>query len=201
VKTLIRLGEEQDRDAYKLLSGLIVPRPIGWIGTRRADGTHNLAPYSFFNMVSSKPPLVMFSSGRHGDRAKDSATLAEEGGEFTVNIVSEDVVEAMNATAFSYPDDVDEFVECGLTPVDGEVVDAPLVAESPANLECRVVKVLDIGGETGARIVFGEVVAVHVRDDVLDGTRIRHGALLAVGRLAGSGYVTTRDRFEVVRPT
>lgn len=197
-KTVLLLDDAEEIDAYKLLSGLIVPRPIGWIGTRREGGANNLAPFSFFNMVSSRPPIVMFSAGRHRDRPKDSASLAEEAGEFTVNIVSEEVVEAMNATSFGYPADVDEFEMCGLTPLTGRVVSAPLVAESPANLECRVIRVLDLEG--GTRVVFGEVVAVHVLPEVLDGTRIRHDVLRAVGRMAGSGYVTTRDRFEVTRP-
>ncbi|MGF1618976.1 MAG: flavin reductase family protein, partial [Acidimicrobiia bacterium] len=87
------------KDRYKLLSGLIVPRPIGWIGTRRANGTFNLAPFSFFNVVSTAPPTVLFSGSAHSDRPKDSITLAEESGEFTVNIVSEEVAEAMSVTA------------------------------------------------------------------------------------------------------
>ncbi len=200
-KKLFRLDESTESDAYKLLSGLIVPRPIGWIGTWRPDGTDNLAPFSFFNMVSSRPPGVMFSAGRRGGELKDSAAFAEESGEFTVNIVSEEVAEAMNATSYSFPSDINEFEMCGLTAVRGTVVSAPMVAEAPANLECRVTHAFDFGGEDGSRIVFGEVVAVHVREDILDGTRIDQEALRAVGRLAGNAYATTRDRFELSRPT
>lgn len=201
-KAFFRLSDTTEGDAYKLLSGLIVPRPIGWIGTWRPDGTDNLAPFSFFNMVSSRPPAVMFSAGRRsGGDLKDSASFAEESGEFTVNIVSEDVAEAMNATSLSFPPEVNEFEMCGLTAVRGTVVSAPMVAEAPANLECRVIHAFDLGEADGSRVVFGEVVAVHVRDDILDGTRIDHGALLAVGRLAGNDYSTTRDRFELSRPT
>ncbi len=201
-KRLFRLDESPEGDAYRLLSGLIVPRPIGWIGTWRPDGTDNLAPFSFFNMVSSRPPAVMFAAGRRssGD-LKDSAAFAEESGEFTVNIVSEDVAEVMNATSYSFPADVNEFEMCGLTAVRGTIVSAPMVAEAPANLECRVIHAFDLGGADGSRIVFGEVVAVHVRPDILDGTRIDHEALRAVGRLAGNAYSTTRDRFELSRPT
>lgn len=195
-KLFFTLGDGPD--AYKLLSGLVVPRPIGWIGTVRENGTYNLAPFSFFNLVSVNPPTVVFSGGRHSDRPKDSVVFAEERGEFTVNIVSEDVAEAMNQTAASFDSAVDEFAMAGLTAVKGVVVDAPLVGESPANLECRVVGVVEIG--EGSRMVVGEVVAVHVRPDVLDGTRVDSDALRAVGRMAGASYIHTRDRFELGRP-
>ena len=187
------------RDRYKLLSGLIVPRPIGWIATRRADGTFNLAPFSFFNVVSTAPPTVLFSGSAHSDRPKDSITLAEESGEFTVNIVSEEVAQAMTVTAGSFGPDDDEFAIAGLTAVAGRVVAAPMVAESPANLECRVTKVLDVG-EGLTRIVVGRVVALHVEDSVLDGTRIDARRLRAVGRMSGNTYITTDQLFEMVRP-
>ena len=192
------MGEESSQDAYKLLSGLIIPRPIGWIGTRRDDGTLNLAPFSFFNVVSMKPPSVMFSGGRHPDRPKDSVAFAEQTGEFTVNIVSEEVVEAMGVTSGSFESHHDEFEIAGLEAIEGTKVSAPLVAESPANLECVVVDIIDIGGST--QVVIGEVVALHVREDVLDGTRINMDALGAVGRLAGNSYIRTVDRFELTRP-
>lgn len=191
-------GDASDR--YRLLSGLVIPRPIGWIGTRRSDGSSNLAPFSFFNAVSSDPPIVLFSAGRHQDRPKDSATNAVESGAFTVNVVSEDLAFAMNQTSATYGPDDDEFAIAGLTAVQGTLVDAPLVAESPANLECRVIDVVAVGGETGTRLVLGEVVMIHVREDALDGTRVDPDVIRAVGRLAGSSYATTRDRFELDRP-
>jgi len=198
-KVVFDLEDAESRDRYKLLSGLIVPRPIGWIGTRRSDGTNNLAPFSFFNVVSTSPPFVLFSAGSHRDRPKDSATLAQESGVFTVNIVSEDVVEAMSATSGSYSAEDDEFAIAGLTPIRGTKVDAPLVAESPANLECRVERVIAIGAAGSTRLVLGEVLAIHVENSVLDGTRVDHDALRAVGRMAGDTYVGTRVRFEVDR--
>jgi flavin reductase (DIM6/NTAB) family NADH-FMN oxidoreductase RutF len=199
-KKTFDLREADSRDRYKLLSGLIVPRPIGWIGTRRGNGSFNLAPFSFFNVVSSHPPTVLFSGGRHPDRPKDSISLAEETGEFTVNIVSEDVVEAMSVTSGSFDSEADEFAIAGLTPVIGTKVDAPMVAESPANLECIVVEVMDIGSEKRTRMVIGEVLAIHVREDALDGTRVISDVIRAIGRMAGDSYVTSRDRFEIVRP-
>lgn len=197
-KAYFDLAEAQARDRYKLLSGLVVPRPIGWIGTRRPDGSYNLAPFSFFNVVSSNPPVVLFSGGRHTDRPKDTTELAVETGEFSVNIVSESVVEAMAVTSGSFTAEDDEFEIAGLTAVPGTKTGAPLVAESPANLECTVRQMIELGENT--RLIIGDVVAIHVVDDVLDGTRIDNDALQAVGRMAGATYINTRARFEVSRP-
>jgi flavin reductase (DIM6/NTAB) family NADH-FMN oxidoreductase RutF len=198
-KEYFDLVETESRDSYKLLSGLIVPRPIGWIGTKRRNGSFNLAPFSFFNVVSTSPPTVLFSGSSHSDRPKDSVSLAEESGEFTVNIVSEDVALAMSVTSGTFGPEDDEFEIAGLTPVLGKVVDAPMVAESPANLECRVTEVLNVG-EGNTRIVIGRVVALHIDDSVLDGTRINTRQLRAVGRMSGNTYITTDQLFEMVRP-
>jgi flavin reductase (DIM6/NTAB) family NADH-FMN oxidoreductase RutF len=193
-------AETLDRtDRYKLLSGLVVPRPIGWIGTRAPGGALNLAPYSFFNLVVGTPPTVMFCPST-AERTKDSLANARSTGEFTVNIVTEETAEAMNLTSGEYPPEVDEFAVAGLTPMAGEAVAAPLVAEAKANLECRVTQIVEVGDPPGAAVVFGRVLRILVDPDVLDGTRIDHGRLRAVGRLAGDGYVTTRDRFDMKRP-
>lgn len=197
-KVVFDMTETASNDRYKLISGLVVPRPIGWIGTRRPDGTNNLAPFSFFNVVSSNPPVVLFSGGRHADRPKDSVTLAEATGEFTVNIVSENVAEAMSVTAGTFTADDDEFTIAGLTAIQATQIDAPLVGESPANLECRVRRVIDLGERS--RLIVGDVVAIHVEEDVLDDTRIDHDALQAIGRMAGNLYIDTRHRFELPRP-
>jgi flavin reductase (DIM6/NTAB) family NADH-FMN oxidoreductase RutF len=143
--------------------------------------------------------MVLFSGGRHFDRPKDSVMFAVESGVFTVNVVSEELADAMNMSSGTYAPGEDEFAIAGLTPVMGTVVDAPMVGEAPANLECRVIDVIDVGAET--RMVLGEVVMIHVREDALDGTRVNPDALRAIGRLSGSSYVTTRGRFELSRPT
>lgn len=200
MKKIFDLESGETRDTYKLLSGLVVPRPIGWIGTRRDNGTFNLAPFSFFNVVAVNPPTVLFSGGRHPDRPKDSVTLAEKTGEFTVNIVSETVAKAMNVTSGTFTADDDEFAIAGLTPAIGTKVKAPLVDESPANLECKVIEILSLGTKGQTRVVIGEVLAVHVSEDVLDGTRVDNDVLQAIGRMAGDTYINTRARFELQRP-
>lgn len=189
-------------DRYKLLIGLVVPRPIGWVGTLAEDGTRNLAPFSFFNVVAGTPPTVLFSPGRRGGSPKDSLHNVMATGEFTINIVDESVAEAMNLTSRDYGPEVDEFDVTGLESTQGEVVDAPLVVASPANLECRVFHTVELGDPPTNTVVFGSIERVHVRSDLLDGTRVDPLRLKAVGRMAGSGYTRTADGyFEMQRPS
>lgn len=188
-------------DTHKFALGLIVPRPIGWIGSRDRDGTRNLAPFSFFNAVSGYPPTVMFSPGLRNGGPKDTLANVESTGVFTCSIVSADLGEQMNQTAATAAADVDEFELAGLTAVDGSVVDAPMVAESKANLECRVTQIVRTGrAPTEGSVVFGEVVAYHVDPALLDGTRIDQVVLDAIGRMGGPRYTHTRSIFSLERP-
>jgi flavin reductase (DIM6/NTAB) family NADH-FMN oxidoreductase RutF len=186
-------------DPYKLTTGLIVPRPIGWIGSVSADGTPNLAPYSFFNAVSGMPPTFVFSPGRGG--RKDTLANVREVGEFTINVVTAEVVEAMNATAASLPADVDEFAAAGLTAVPSTSIRPPMVGECKANIECVVIQIIDVGHpEAGNALVIGEAVEFHIADEILDGTRIDQAGLRAVGRHVGNQYSNATDLFEIIRP-
>lgn len=186
----------------RVFTGVIVPRPIAFVSSMSSEGYVNLAPYSFFNAVSYDPPTIVFSSSRHaGDKQKDTLANIEETGEFVINIVSEEIAEAMNITAAEYPADVDEFQIAGLTQVPSQVVKPPGVAESPVNMECRLKQVVPIGeGAHAHGLVIGEVVLVRVRDDIIDGHRINHQRLKPVGRLAGNMYCHTGDSYEMVRP-
>lgn len=185
---------------YKLLSGTIVPRPIGWISTVSTDGVNNLAPYSFFNAVSGNPPHVLFCSGKRSDGHKDSAGNALATGEFVVNLVSEATAEAMNITATELPADVDEFAYAGLTALPSVVVAAPRVGESLVNFECKVVHSYEIEGGHSV-IVVGRVVMMHIADEILgERYRIDYAAYKPVGRLAGSGYCRVSDFFDLERP-
>ncbi len=200
-KTVFRTDELRGADGYKLITGLVVPRPIGWIGSVSADGVHNLAPYSFFNAVSGEPPTVVFSAGRgHGTR-KDTADNVLATREFTVNVVTMATVEAMNTSSASLPADEDEFEHAGLTPLDSTLIAPKRVGEAAAQMECRLVADLHIGTEGGGNWLFvGEVVAFHVDTDLLDGTRVDQAELGAVGRHVGNLYSTTEHLFDLVRP-
>lgn len=188
-------------DAYKLMTGLIVPRPIGWIGTYGADGVANLAPYSFFQAVAANPPVVIFSAGVSGGRIKDSLANVRSSGVFTVNLVDRALSEAMNESSAEVEPSVDEFGLTGLTAKDFGSVDAPGVVEAKAVMECRVIDEKVLGEPPTYNVVtFGQVVAFHVADEVLDGTRVNAEVLDAVGRMAGSAYATTRDSFRLDRP-
>lgn len=192
-RTTFNMADMAGVDRYKLLTGLIIPRPIGWVGTCAPDGTYNLAPYSYFNAVAATPPTVIFSSGRPQGRTKDSLANVMATGEFTLSIVDEELAAAMHQTSGPYPPEVDEFAEAGLTAVVGEAVRAPYVAEAKAVLECRMSRIVDLGEPATASVVFGDVVKIHVTEAILDGTRIDHRQLGAVGRIAGTTYVTTAD--------
>ena len=188
-------------DAYKLLSGLVVPRPIGWIGTRSVDGVNNLAPYSFFNGVAASPPTVMFAPTGQPAARKDSLTNARDTGVFTVNIVNFNLVEAMNASAATAEPDVDEFELAELTVREATEIDAPIVAEAPASFECRVLKIVEVGtAPMGSSVVFGEVVVFDVDDRLLEGTRVDQAVLDPIGRHAGSTYSRANQLFDIDRP-
>ncbi len=188
-------------DAYKLMTGLVVPRPIGWIGTQDEQGRPNLAPYSFFQCVATNPPVVLFSTVVADGHQKDSLLNARTSGDFTCNMVGHATVEAMNASAAELGRGESEFDFAGLTPVPATEVDAPLVAEAKATFECRVQQIVELGeAPLQHAVVFGQVLRITVDDDILDGTRIDFEGLDAVGRLAGSDYATTRERFSLERP-
>jgi flavin reductase (DIM6/NTAB) family NADH-FMN oxidoreductase RutF len=192
------------RDAYKLLIGAIVPRPIAFVSTVSEDGIRNLAAFSFFNGVCPQPFVISFAPMWKGSTGGKKDTLAniEATKEFVVNIVTEDIVQKMNLTSPEFPPDVDEFDVAKLTPVDSVKVKAPRVLESPINMECKLLQVVNFGNEIGSgSLVLGEVVQMHVRDDVYFDGKIDPDMLRAVARMAGSSYATTRDRFELVRPT
>lgn len=185
------------RDPFK---AIVAPRPIGWIGTRGRDGTRNLSPYSFFNAVSDKPKIVMFSSGR----GNDSPRNAEETGVFTSSFVSRNLVEQMNASSVIVPHGVDEFAIAGVTPEPGRMVDAPYVKEAYAALECRVIDVVRPvglnGEEADAIVVFGQVVGIHIDEAIIRDGRIDSSIARPVGRMGYMDYTEASSVFEMMRP-
>ncbi len=191
------------KDNYKLMIGSILPRPIAFISTISKNGIHNLAAYSFFNGVTSKPPTICFAPNRKGTDGskKDTLVNIEETGEFVVNIVTEEIVKPMNDTAPEFPPDVSEFEEVGLTPIDSTIVKTPRVQESPINLECKLLQVIEIGPAEpgGGFLVIGEIVLFHIQDNLLENGRIDTGLLNPIGRLAGTEYTTLGKRFSLSR--
>lgn len=203
----------QPKDGHGLpknpFNSLIVPRPIGWISTQDGAGNINLAPYSFFNAVSYKPPTIMFSSG-HGqvedDGMKDTLRNILETGEFVHNLVTWDNRDAMNASSATTGKDVDEMAAAGLTAEPSEVVKAPRIQESPVHLECKLLKTVDLPNTSDANIytvVFGEVVGIHIADEMIDEHgRIDIAKLCPVGRMGYQDYtrVDGETLFTLNRP-
>jgi len=197
-----RPNTDDPKPAHSPLKAIVAPRPIGWISTRNANGSANLAPYSFFSMISDNPPMVMFAStGSKSDRAfgKDSLSNIQASGEFVVNIVSRDLVEAMNLTSGNYPAGQDEFDLAGLEKAPCRVVDVPRVAASPAALECRLWRILDLpGGES--RMAIGQVVGVHIDDRFMENDMLNVAAYQPVARLGYKDYAAVETLFQLTRP-
>ena len=189
---------------YKILTGSVLPRPIGWISSIDLGGRPNLAPFSFFNAVCSNPPTVLFCSSIRGSdgKTKDTLNNVRATSEFVVNIVTEELLQAMNASSIEAPSDFDEFDYAGLTLAPSVVVKPPRVAESPIHFECKVREIIEIGNEPGGgSIVIGTIVHIHADDGVMIGEdKINLTALKPIGRLMGSGYCRVTDLIEIERP-
>jgi flavin reductase (DIM6/NTAB) family NADH-FMN oxidoreductase RutF len=200
-------AEQKPQDIYKLLVGSVVPRPIAFVSSMDADGIRNLAPFSFFTVASANPPIVCFcpmmrgTANRGLHSTKDTLRNIIATREFVVNIVSEEFAEQMNACSAEVPPEVDEFLVSGLTPVASEVVRPPRVGESHVQMECRLQQVIHVSTEPlGGSLVLGEVLRFHVSTLLFDNFRIDPDQLQAIGRMAGSTYTRTRDRFDMERP-
>jgi flavin reductase (DIM6/NTAB) family NADH-FMN oxidoreductase RutF len=185
---------------YKLFIGLVYPRPIALVSTINANGVLNAAPFSFFNVVSDDPPLVMLSINRRSDGTmKDTVKNIRRTGEFVVNLVDESIANGMVAAGQELPETESEFSAARFTPATAVVVTPPRIAEAPASLECRLYQRIEFG--SGREIILGEVVHVHVRDGLLDPATWRVSEeYCPIGRLYGDRYCTTRQRFDLPGP-
>jgi flavin reductase (DIM6/NTAB) family NADH-FMN oxidoreductase RutF len=176
---------------------------VALVSTVDEDGVPNVAPFSFFNGVGSNPPTVLFCPALRssGDKRKDTLRNVEQTGEFVINIVSDAIAAAANATAADVGPEVDEFLIAGLTAIPSEAVRPPRVAESPAQFECKLLQIVFTGQAPGAGVVvLGEIVRVHVAAHLEHNFRVDPAGLDAVGRMAGNTWVHTRERFELERP-
>ena len=182
---------------YRLLSTAVTPRPIGWISTTSPEGVDNLAPYSFFNVVAVDPPVVMFAPVGNSE-LKDTPRNVQETEQFVVNTVTHDLIEEMNATSATLPAGESEFDQVGIERADSVAVEPPRVAAAKVVLECELYDWTEVGGSV---LVLGEVVHVHVDESVLTDGKVDSDKLETVGRLAGSQYASTVDRFSIERPS
>ena len=183
------------RDPFK---ALVVPRPIGWISSISPEGVVNLAPYSFFNAVSSRPNIVLFSSGGR----KDSVVNAEATGEFVCNMATWDLREHMNETSASVGPEVDETELAGLETVPSTLVKPPRVAASPVALECKYMQTVNLPPSDGVvnTVVFGQVVGVHIDDSVIEDGMVDVARFKPIARLGYHDYAVVDELFSMKRP-
>ncbi len=190
-------AQQSTANNYKLLTNLVVPRPIAWVTTQHASGKINLAPFSFFNAVGSNPLYVVVSIGLNdGGGPKDTLVNIRTTGEFVVNLVTEDLFEAMNVSAADFPPDQSEMEATGLDAAPSVHVKVPRVARAQASLECKLHDTVALGVNT---LVIGQVVMFHVADELV-GPRLHINNFAPLGRLGSpSVYCRTTDRFDIAR--
>jgi len=195
----IKPGELSKSQAYKLLISALIPRPIALVSTISPDGVVNVAPFSFFGGISSKPPIIYISIDRKrdGDK-KDTLKNIEYTGDFVVNMVSEEIAEKMNICAVDFPYGMSEAEIAGLTPVQSESVKSPRILESPINFECKVLKMIEIGDAPNT-VVFGEILLFNIRDEIIENGVVNPEKLRIVGRLGGNLYTIVDNIFEMKR--
>lgn len=197
----IKTSSLSTAERYKLLVGLVFPRPIALVSTRSENGVANCAPYSFFNAICEDPMLVILSFSRRGDgKMKHSLANLLRTREFVVNLVDEAVANGMHVSSKEVDEDVSEFSEAGFTEAPSRIVAHPRIAEAPVSFECRLFKQVEVGPERD--LVIGEIVHIHTRDGLVDPVtkRIADDRYRPVGRLYASRYCTTRQRFELPGP-
>ncbi|UVE19293.1 flavin reductase family protein [Pseudomonas sp. LS44] len=191
-------------EAYRWLASTVTPRPIAWVSTRSASGISNLAPFSFFQVISDTPPTVMVNISTRDDGAlKDTLRNVQETGELVIQLVSAAHAQLMNASAAVLPHGISEFEYCGIASLPAERVRAPRVAGAAVAFECDVVEVQPYPrAAPNCHLIFARVLLAHIDDAVLidNGRHIDPAQLDLIGRLGGSNYCTTRDRFSMTRP-
>jgi flavin reductase (DIM6/NTAB) family NADH-FMN oxidoreductase RutF len=197
---------ELDRQRLTALAnGLVGPRPIAWVATTGVDGSHNLAPFSYFNAFSAAPFTIGIGPGSRDGANKDSLRNIKATGELTVSVVTEELAPLANLSSTEFDPAVDEWGITGLTKRPSLSIVPPSVAESPAAFECRVLTIVDLGPpeKPTNSLVIARVVLIHVAEPMIDGETLRVDAeaLRLVGRMGGDLYCTTRDRFSLRRPT
>jgi flavin reductase (DIM6/NTAB) family NADH-FMN oxidoreductase RutF len=173
--------------AYRLITGVVVPRPIAWVTSLSGDGVLNLAPFSAFTFVSPKPPMLAISVGRKGKTYKDTAQNILNNEEYVVHIADSSLMDAVHESSTEHPPDVSEVEELRLSTLPGERIKVPRLAAAPIAMECRFRQCLEFG-ETRTRLIVGEVLVFHIRDGLLNNGKIETEALDPIARIAGPRY-------------
>lgn len=194
-------SELSTRERYRLMISSIIPRPIAFVTSIGSNGVVNAAPFSYFNGVTSSPPIISLSVGYRKGAAKDTGRNIRETGEFVVNVVSRSIAEKMNTASADFAPDVSEIIEADLKIMPSELVSPPRLAESPVQMECKLYKLIEIG-EGPNDLILGEVLRWHLNPHIKIDERyhIDPASLDVIGRLGGPQYCTTNDVFEMVRP-
>lgn len=195
-------NNNSERDNYKLLIGSIIPRPIAFVTSQSQSGVLNGAPFSYFNIVSSNPPLISVSIQRKNGEMKDTARNILEGKEFVVHIVDEENVSQINETSANLPMDESEVELAKFTPVDSEKIAVPGVREAKIRMECVLEEALELGGgeKPGTDLLIGRIVQFHIDKEVYEAGKINPRRLAAVSRLAGHDYAKIGHIFTKKRP-
>lgn len=197
-------AQQGDRDNYKLLIGSVVPRPVAFITTLSEEEVLNGAPFSYFSVVSSTPPLLSVAVQRKNGVMKDTARNAIEKGELVIHIVDESNVEVVNQTAASIPSNESEVMLAGLTPVASEVVSVPGIAESKFRMECKLEHAFELAGtgdSPGCDLLIARVVRFQIEEGIVENGRIDARKLAPVSRMAGDFYATLGRVFAIERPS
>ncbi|MNI56816.1 Flavin reductase like domain protein [compost metagenome] len=191
-----------ERENYKFLTGSIIPRPIAFVTTVSDDGVLNGAPFSYFNIVSSNPPMISLSIQRKDGQSKDTARNIIDTKQFVVHIVDEDNVEKINTTAANLPPEQSEIELAQLTPKDSTIISVPGIEEAKIRMECILEHSMELGeGESkGCDFIIGRVVQFHIEGGIYEKGRIDPKGLKAVSRLAGTGYAKIGELFSIERP-
>ena len=191
-----------ERENYKLLIGSIIPRPIAFVTTSSGDGVINGAPFSYFSIVSSNPPMISIAIQRKEGIQKDTARNINELKEFVIHIVDEQIVEKVNATAANLPPEQSEIELVNFTQISSTKISVPGIKEAKIRMECILEKSLELGGsdEPGCDLIIGRVVQFHIENDIYENGRINPSGLAAVSRLAGQDYAQIGEIFSLERP-
>ena len=194
------------REAFHVFVGVITPRPIAWVSTVDNRGRNNLAPFSMYSMLSTVPAIVGFGVSAYRDgQKKDTIRNIEANKEFVINIVTEDLAEAMNLTSIPFPPEVSEFDKAGMIPVRSEMVAPPRVGQSPVSMECRILQILRFGIEPMVKyFIVGEILLVHINDEFCHDGALDSSRLKTIGVMGAIPppdlYCRTTDTFEMERP-